>query len=75
MHERLSFASIERFWRLKQQIRALTRAGRSRRMLHLPSSRRLSASARIMEKAYLMQLRLHLEQQLVLDRKPGKLSR
>jgi hypothetical protein len=56
---------VERFLRLKAQIEQLRRRRPKVKELHLsPSGRVSQPRAAVMEKAYLMQLRLHLEAQL-----------
>jgi hypothetical protein len=55
---------LERFFRLKNQLEQLRRRHAKIRELHLPPSGKLTEpQAAVMEKAYLMQLRLHLEAQ------------
>jgi hypothetical protein len=56
---------VERFFRLKHQLEQLRRRRPKVRELHLPPSGRLTEpQAAVMEKAFLMQLRLHLEAEL-----------
>ncbi|HUJ93951.1 MAG TPA: hypothetical protein VLW84_01700 [Terriglobales bacterium] len=62
MNSRLAFQHLENFFRLKQEIRKLARAKRGLGSLYLAHNRKpVDAHAAIMENAYLMQLRLHLE--------------
>lgn len=56
---------VERFFRLKHQIEQLRRRKPRIKELHLsPSGELTQPHATVMEKAFLMQLRLHLEAQM-----------
>jgi hypothetical protein len=60
MHEQ-----VERFFRLKHQLEELRRRRPKIKELHLPPCGIVTRPrAAVMEKAYLMQLRLHLEAQM-----------
>jgi len=62
MYERIIYAHIERFWRLKREIDGLCRHKRSCKSLYLShAGKSIAAHTATMDKAYLMQLRLHLE--------------
>jgi len=61
----LKWALLEENLRLRQQIRAAQRSKPRSRLLHLPPARSNDQDKSVRETAYLMQLRLHLEAQIL----------